>query len=364
MAIPTKIKSYSSRVDGIRTVALLGAILIHCAFPVYSRPDFAGGLTWWLASSINTMSRISIPLFIMLSGLLLLPKSETPASTALRTVRRLLIPLFAWFSLYAWWDGFYLTRPYTQPDLIGMVVMSNMFHLYFLVILAGLYLALPLFRLAWTHASKSSQLYITGSLLLLGLVIYAVQYFVSPQQNLLNSFTIWLPYAGYFLFGALAPTLNINTRLLKWIAALSVGSILWFSYVAVTQLGEGNLALWGNSAVHYFEHFVSPLVMLASLSVFMLFLRVPLPKVMRQTSKTLNWTRSALRQVAQASFGMYLVHIIVLNILDMRFGYAIEFLDGSIMRYFIERSALTLIFSFIAAWLIRKIPVIKWTVGE
>lgn len=354
----------SLRLDSIRILALLGAVGIHLVFPVYTRPDFLGGFSWWLAALVSAFGRMSIPLFIMLSGFLLLHKAEAYGSTALRAVRRLLIPLFTWFAFYAWWDGYYLSRPHESADIVSMMVMSNMFHLYFLVILFGLYLFKPMFQLVLAQSSAVLKKNVTLSLLFLGFLIYFVQYFVSPTQSLLSSFTIWLPYAGYFLFGATAPLFQFSNRATGVVAGVGLLLTMALSYVSVAQLGAGDTTLWGGSAVAYFDHFLSPVVILMSVAFFHLLAvgaqRVSFPQAAVLKAK-LGWT---VQQIAQLTFGVYLSHIAVLNIVDMRYGYAIEFLEGSLLSYLLGRSALALLLSFVLAAILRKIPLIRYTVGE
>ena len=93
------IKSYNFALDAIRTAGIVGVVLIHTVNSVSERPDFFGGVSWWFAIILNSASRICIPLFIMLSGYLLLSKDEDYKTTLKRIVNRLLIPLVFWTTL-------------------------------------------------------------------------------------------------------------------------------------------------------------------------------------------------------------------------------------------------------------------------
>src|SRR5258708_8317398 len=93
-------KKYIPSADLIRTIAILGALSIHIVQPVYSRFDFLGGITWWVTDFWNAFSRMSIPLFIMLSGYLLLGRQESVKKGIWRTIHIVSIPLLFCFFFY------------------------------------------------------------------------------------------------------------------------------------------------------------------------------------------------------------------------------------------------------------------------
>jgi len=88
--------SYVIQADVIRVIAIVAVVIIHTANAVYTRLDFFGGFTWWIAIILDSLSRISIPLFIMLSGYLMLGKNETLEKTFKRINLKILIPLIFW----------------------------------------------------------------------------------------------------------------------------------------------------------------------------------------------------------------------------------------------------------------------------
>ena len=69
-----KIKNYSLHADIVRVVALFSVVGIHLLTPIYAQPDFFGGKFWWITFLLNCLFRASVPLFMMLSGYLVLGK--------------------------------------------------------------------------------------------------------------------------------------------------------------------------------------------------------------------------------------------------------------------------------------------------
>src|SRR5438309_1203479 len=100
-----KISSYNIAADIVRVLSVVCVVIIHTANAIYARPDYFGGLSWWIALLLGAFSRIAIPLFVMLSGYLLLQKDETLEKSLIRATKRILIPLVFWTLFYLWWGN-------------------------------------------------------------------------------------------------------------------------------------------------------------------------------------------------------------------------------------------------------------------
>lgn len=91
--------------DGIRAYAAVSVVVIHVAadlvewFPCLTRS------WWWIANVIDTFAGPAVPLFYMLSGMLLLdPAKKEPIRTFLmKRARRVLLPWLAWGIIYLCW---------------------------------------------------------------------------------------------------------------------------------------------------------------------------------------------------------------------------------------------------------------------
>ena len=198
-----KHQKYIFSLDLARVIAIIGVVAIHVFYPIYSRPDFLGGISWWFAYSINAVSRIAIPFFLMVSGCLLLTRSpgNEIKDTLFRAVFRLGIPLVFWAIIYFWWENQYYGRLIYPNQAMNLFFTGSVFHLYYLVILLVLYLFLPLWRLFINHANGQQKKYSILMAFILGITIYALQFFLYKERTILNFFTLWIPYLGYFLVG-------------------------------------------------------------------------------------------------------------------------------------------------------------------
>lgn len=354
-------KQHSLRIDLIRVIAILGALFIHLTYPIYARPDFFGGSTWWLTTIISAFSRISIPLFIIMSGYLLLPKTENWLKTSQRLRLRLIIPFSFWFGFYLLWDRIFFHRTNSLLEILTLLYQSNTYHLYFLLILVGLYFLLPILRLVFIHLEKQYVWMLLAVSFIAGNLMYFVPYGLIRDQAQFNIFTTWVPYLGYFLFGGfLAIKKPLAPKFLGWIVIGAFLTTLALSAYVVGFRETSTAWLWRSHGVAFVDEYLSPQIILFATSFFWLIIALPL----HSTILDRIHLAPLLRQLAKASFGAYLLHVLVLNILDHRFGMELDTFSGSLLEYFVLRSTLCLVLSFSLSWILTTLPGIKKLVGE
>jgi len=61
--------------DDARIVAIFGVVLIHTSAKVLLESD-VGDSQWWAANVYDALARWSVPVFVMVSGALLLPQGS------------------------------------------------------------------------------------------------------------------------------------------------------------------------------------------------------------------------------------------------------------------------------------------------
>ena len=113
--------------------------------------------------------------------------------------------------------------------------------------------------------------------------------------------------------------------------------------------------------VFYFDTFLSPGVILMSVGVFGWLMGAGWLK---------RWldnrvVRRVVGELAASAYGVYLVHTMVIDWVEIKWRYAIEFMSmGGLFDYVVVRSLLVLGLSFGVAMVLRRIPKVKRLVGE
>lgn len=289
--------------DGLRVMAIVAVVAIHSLSNI---TNTAADVTrsWQVASMLNLALRWAVPVFVMISGALLLPKKDESVSIFFRKrVYRLVVPALVWMGLYFVWfnRGEY---SYSLVDYLERVLVwgNPYYHFYFIYLMLGLYLITPGLRILVAHADI--KLVTLGSLGMLMLASYwsvVVSWFGSSfPRDTLTVVTHFLPYVGYYFLGYVLHSNDWSSYLVK-LAWLSVG--LWMGAVVLTQLMYG---MWGySSRSMMFEDYASLNVVALSITTFLMVQQWYLRRQYAQP----RWVSS----IARSTFGIYLMHLLILE---------------------------------------------------
>lgn len=322
--------------DLLRFTAILMVICIHCADPfnvsaeARSNPDY----NLW-GSIYGALLRPCVPLFVMLTGMLLLPVRQDAGEFYKKRMLRVLVPFAIWSLFYnlfpaitgaMGWDGSVLSKMFAYAgenpsqswdSCWGNICMIpfnfNVYttHLWYIYMLLGLYLYMPFFS-AWVRQASEKQTRMF-------LFIWAV--------------TLFLPYCGEFLstdlfgtcawngYGALYYFAGFNGYLLlgRHLYAhdncsvgktVSLSAILFAIGYAITYVGFRSMT--ADPAVteeqtELFFLYCSPNVLLMTIAVFLSVrkIRIRSPFII-----------SMLSNITKCGLGIYMIHYFIVG-----FGY-------------------------------------------
>ncbi|MDR3410599.1 MAG: acyltransferase family protein [Formivibrio sp.] len=326
-------------VDGTRTVAALAVVLLHAAASAVTDRSLLGSSGWWAANVFDAATRWCVPVFVMLSGALLLVPSKAGESWRdfyRRRFVRVLIPLVFWSLFYLAYDLCWVLDRGGEADWLFMLHQTLIgmpyFHLWFLFMLPGLYLVTPLLRQILTVLCRKQLAVLCAGLLALAI---ANKFFTlwrgdgPPFAGVL-----FVPFIGYYLAGYLLATGSRDSR---WPWPTLIASII------ITALGCGWLAGQGklNAGTYFYDYF-SITTVPAGLAAFALCLR--LPKL-----RLFGW-------IAPVSFGVYLIHPMWLDLLwqnDLRPTTLHPALAIPLLAMF------AFVVSGLLAWLILRVPGVR-----
>ena len=288
-----------------RVAAMAAVVLVHAYSPFVSTSyTDLGSPAWWVAHVVDAGLRWCVPVFIMISGALLLrPREEGVGEFYRKRWARIGVPLLVWTVAYLLWqywrDGISFTDALTQATS-----GSPSIHLYFLYVIAGLYLFTPFLRTVVAHTSRTGLWWFAGVTLALGAVDQLLG--LVDGAGGVTAATRFLPFLGYYLLGRLLTDSGSGARDLRHgAAAFVVGT-------AVTVLGAWAAALaegeWGSGAEYVYD-FLAPGMILASVGVFLL-LRAWGTRLAEQGPG--SRTNRTVAVLSGLSFGVYLVHVMVL----------------------------------------------------
>ena len=169
-----------ARLDAARWLAAVAVVMLHGAATVVSDPAAYGSGAWLAANLCDSAARWCVPVFVMISGALLLDPERPQDARRFysRRVARICAPLLFWTLFYLLWR--------TALDWIddGRLDLSfwprklahgePYYHLWYLYMIVGLYLFAPLVRALAARSSRQARaLWVVG---ILGLAILDALY--------------------------------------------------------------------------------------------------------------------------------------------------------------------------------------------
>jgi len=311
--------------DYLRVFACLMVMFVHACEQFYFgsdgglRIESAGDAFW--ATWIDSACRASVPLFVIASSYLLFPLKQPTGVFFRRRLMRVAVPFILWCAVYVWrFDGKAVGCLFNFPMATGG-------HLWFVPMLLGLYLAMPLLS-PW--AEKASEREVRGWLLvwlftttfpflrrlcahLCGAPIFgAVPYLYGEcPWNGFGTFQYVSGFFGYLLLGLyfrkFVPTLSWRRTLAVALPLWAVGYAVVGAFFYCRIPGGGGFPAGGPYAaavdLEMSWEFCGTGVALTVLGYFL---------VLRKCNWQGWFYAKVIRPLAEASYGTYLMHILVL----------------------------------------------------
>lgn len=292
--------------DLVRAVAIALVVLLHTA-GVVANPGPTGGVAaFWAGNIYDSLARAGVPLFVLLTGWLLLApeRGEEPLGRFMRRrTSRVALPLVTW-SVAAWvWLAVRDHHPIGWARFWRELLAGPVFyHLWYVYVLLGLYLAIPLLRPLAAQTQPALRWY--------ALSLWFVGTAVLPLWAWWGGPTIGIPvlvvstYVGYLLAGTWLAGTRISTRT-AWELGLLIALAAAWTIVATARLtGEEHL----NVILYGYER---PNVVVMAVAAFVL---------LTQSSPAAWVTRhppvlGLVRALATSSYGIYLLHPLLLDVL-------------------------------------------------
>lgn len=329
-------------VEAMRAFAICFVVGVHICGPLFEVKS-----SWWTACIFDSAGRICVPLFVMISGLLLLdPKRIERESTwdfMRGRIAKIVVPFAFWSAVYL---GFRACNgeSFAAANWGRIASSPAYFHLEFVYHLLGLYLATPILRRFLAAAPRSEIVYFIA-LWLVGSSIYPlIQKFAGGAPPIV--FVIATNYAGYYVLGYALKDIRLDKVSRLWaIAALC-------TCVALTAIATA-LVTDANAATVIDETFfvcTTPLVAAMATLWFLLFQSINT----EPSSGTAKHLKAAIKSLSAASFTIYLIHPLVI----LQVVHHLNWIQNQpTMRSFNSAAFLCLatVITLVTCWLFRAI---------
>lgn len=316
--------------DVVRLVAMFTVVCCHSADPFNF---YAGGPTDELAdiqywgAVYGALLRPCVPLFVMITGALLLPVKGDTGMFYRKRISRVFWPFLIWsvlYNLFPWLTGLLgfepdvirIFFPYSGDDVTRQSLAVSMgyiadipvnfspvdVHMWYIYLLIGLYLYMPVFS-AWVE--KASEKAKRTFLLFWGVTLF-VPYLREYVDRYIWGACSWNEFYMLYYFAGFNGYLLLGYYLRR--ADIALSKVLLFGIpmfvvgYAVTFVGFRHVTAMPSytpEQLELFLYYCSPNVVLMTVPVFLLC------KAVRVKSA---WVCRALENLTVCGFGIYMIH--------------------------------------------------------
>ena len=334
--------------DFVRNVGILLVILGHVSGMVVQRMDKIPLYDWMAGNVYNVIARACVPLLFMVSGALLLPRQEGIRDFYYKRFQRVIYPFLFWSALYLLWNsaGYqnYTLINALKTMAISILIAPAEYHLWFMYELFGVYMLTPLIRKAVDSQRETILWYFIAIWFIFGPLKRLIQSFV--PYDIIFDLGYLTGYIGYFVLGYLLIRIPIK----KW--------MLWTSFFVCVASGvfTGYITFYyyqtRPNMAEFYQYLLGINIVFLSVSAYILLkaagdaiFSIPRPRLAK-------WAVG----LTSTSFGMYLVHVFVLNFIRVN-------LISPIDSPSIYTIPLVTILVFIISWaiiaILQKIPILR-----
>lgn len=318
--------------DLLRFVAILMVIAAHSVDIYNATPQENSDNSFW-GAFIGSMMRPCVPLFAMMTGMLLLPIRESAGKFYRKRILRVLFPMIIWSAIYyliPWMVGImggdasvvstlfpYEFSPSQElSDSLGNIAMipfsfnGYTTHMWYIYMLIGLYLFMP-YLSAWVEKNDQTLTRTFVTLWACSLMLPYLEQLISQNifgvcaWNNFGTFYYFAGFAGYLLLGHL---MGGGNRL-RSAKAIAVGTMLYVSGFIITYSGYSTMAEAFSyeeapDKLEMFWQYCSPNVVLMTIGVFLIVQRA---KIQSERAEKI------LANITKCGLGIYMMHYIFIG---------------------------------------------------
>lgn len=276
-------------IDFMKTISAWAVVWLHVSASIVTRYPDTHNIAWWVANTADAYSRWCVPVFVMISGALLLskPSNMVIGDFYKKRMTRILPPLVAWTAVYLIFQVLIGGKFGLKYSIMSVVRGMPYYHLWYVYMLLGLYVAVPFIYIFISNMeSRLLHKFIIGIL-----IISATESVRAPSYT--TFFPSFIPFTGYFLAGY---SLYINrvkySPYLLRIIVITCGFTI--------TIGTGLLlSRLGSRSWEIMYSYQNPFVILMSLCMFILML---------ERSWHSRVVTGIANYIAPISLGIYLIH--------------------------------------------------------
>ena len=342
--------------DALRASAILLVVLIHLS-KWFAKVETVGSSFWTFSTFLGVLCMVGVPIFLMISGALLLNRDYELPSFLKRRFSRILYPFFFWIFIII---IFKIVFRHHSTELFSVI---NMFFqggfIWFVWMLIGVYLFIPVVN----SFVKEFKLKGVEYFLVIWLITILLNTFgLYPFKKLELSY--FAGYLGYLLLGYYLANKKFNLSDKK----LAIIGVLLFVIFSLVNMYFKNNPLIGTFYLD--TYYLSIIIVLQAVGMFLAYKYFA--NYSENNDTTLSnkvysyikdsWIGKILLSISVCSYGIFLTHYLPIWVV-MWIDEAIPIFARNPFKWIPFLFVIIVLLSWGLIWVFSKIPYLKIVSG-
>lgn len=336
-----------TELDLLKICAFLCVVCLHVAAELW----FVIPMNTWQWQVTNAFRGTwGVPVFVMITGRLLLdPEKNVDGKKLGRYFLRAVVAFLVWAALFEAYRLFvaFPLKNITETNWKWEIVqfVKGEYHLWYLPMLAGLYLVTPFLRKICQDIKLMRWylllFFVMESLTRYGVNLPVVGVLLQPVlENM--TFRFAMGYTGYMVLGYYLSKETFLVKVERW---LYIAGILC---LIIAPVANSIYTIQKGEYMSTFSSELTPNMIIASAAIYVFFCK--------RVSKVKFSEKAASRisKLAEIGFGAYLIHVLFINLIVDFIG--VDFQTGNPLLWIPVLTALIAVVSLGCAAVIRRIP--------
>ncbi|MEN2414094.1 acyltransferase [Flavobacterium mesophilum] len=336
----------------IRVLATVSVIFLHVVAEILNQYGNIPSFVWWTGNIYESLVRPCVPLFVMLTGVFMLNKTYELSDFLKKRFARIILPFLFWsiiYALFAWNTKVLENQEVHVFEILkwlsGKLLRGVSFHFWYIYMIIGIYLFIPIIN-KWIQKATEKEILYFIFIWLIALIINQPWLSKFKGSIDLNYFSGFIGYLvlGYYLS---VKSFAINKQTVNLISLFLI-----VTGFGLTLFGTYFLSFSEKKFNEYFYNYFALNVLMSSTGVFMMFKNLQI-----------NYSPIAIKIISfisKYSYGIYLVHILVLNFMKT-YGIDCDFINPIFAIPIVSLGCLFI--SILIIYSINKLPYGKYISG-
>ena len=335
--------------DVLRIIGTIAVIIIHVSAQNFNNVSVLSN-EWNIFNIYDSLVRWGVPIFVMISGTLFLQKDFEIIKIYHKYLLRLIIAFIFWSIIYA----IYMSLK-NKLNLIDFIyeVLSGHYHMWYIFMISGLYIITPLLKKI-AESKNITRYYI----ILATIFTFIINMFIDniiPVTRFANNkivnilikhyhdlnLNLLFGYTCYYLLGYYLSRFNICLKKKK---QLYLATIICLFLTTILTL------VYSRKMGYFYSGFYN------NLSINTMIESVGIYTFIKDLFKNKQQNKF-LVYISKHTFGIYLVHVLIIDILDDILHFNTLSINPIISIPFITIA--TFIISLFISIILKKIPLLK-----